>query len=67
VDILYSCQQDYFLLQVAFDSERQAKEEAQAARAAAEDAVARSNVGIQDICLASTANITNSCFCLQYS
>jgi len=55
------------LAQAALDSERKAKEEAHFAVAAAEEAAARDKVGIQNICLASTANIANSCFCLQYS
>ena len=51
-------------LQARIESQCKAKEEAHSARAAAEDAAARNDVGFQNICLASTAN---SCFCVQYS
>jgi len=67
VDILYSCKQGCLLAQAAFGSECKAKEEAHSALAAAEEAAARDKVGIQNMCLAPTANIANSCFLLQYS
>ena len=46
VDILCSCKQGCFLLQVAFGSERKAKEEAYIVLAAAEEAAVWHKVGI---------------------
>jgi len=64
VDILCSCKQGFLLVQAALESELKAKEETHIAMAAAEEAGALVKVGIH---LASTANIANNCFRLQYS